>query len=147
MPVLRDINGVLFDAGGVLVMPDPKVIGRLLQTLSLDASDAACHRLHYVRVNLYDELAPAEWATVDYHLARRLGLRGEIAERAAHLLSSTFGNHRSVVVPGVPQVLRELHNTGKTLGVSRTPMGRWQLGWLRTVCAPKTEAPPRAWRS
>ena len=98
-------------------MPDPEVIGGLLDTLSLDASVAACHRLHYLRVHLYDELAPREWAEVDNHLVRHLGLTGEAAQHAAHLLTSTFGHHRSVVGPGVPQILRGLQGSGKALGV------------------------------
>lgn len=117
MRVLRDVDGVLFDAGGVLVMPDPQIIVGLLDTFSLDASVAACHRLHYLRVHLYDELAPRDWGEVDNQLVRHLGLRGEAAQHAAHLLTSTFGHHRSVVGPGVLQVLRGLQDSGKALGV------------------------------
>ena len=82
-----------------------------------ERSEPACHRLHYLRVHLYDELAPTEWAAVDNHLARHLGLRGEAAQHASHLLTSTFGHHRSVVGPGVPQILRGLQSSGKALGV------------------------------
>lgn len=115
--MLQAVDCVLFDAGGVLVMPDAEVIGRLLQTLDLDCSAAACHRLHFQRVHLADELAVGDWNTVDEHLAHRLGLDGRDASYAAHLFSTTFGRHRSVVVAGAPQVLGMLHESGKTLGV------------------------------
>lgn len=115
--VKGEVHGVLFDAGGVLVMPDPKVVGSVLEALSLDASQAACHRLHYERAHLADTHAPAEWTVVDYHLAVALGFSEEAADRAARLFSSTFGNHRSVVAAEARQVLHGLHALGKTLGI------------------------------
>ncbi len=143
MRVLRDVDGVLFDAGGVLVMPDPKVIGGLLDTLSLDASVAACHRLHYLRIHLYDELAPREWAEVDNHLVRHLGLTREAAQHASHLLTSTFGHHRSVPGPGVPQILRGLQSSGKALGVVSNSDGTLAARLAEDGCTPTTAAAGR----
>ena len=115
--VLTDVDAVLFDAGGVLVMPDPEVIGRMLDSLHLDSSARACHRLHFERMHLADELSAEGWSEVDHHLARHVGLDGEHAGRAARLFSSTFGKHRSVAVPEAVRVLGTLHVSGKALGV------------------------------
>ena len=40
-------DAVLFDAGGVLVLPDPTVLGPLLAPLGGDPSIAAHRRAHY----------------------------------------------------------------------------------------------------
>ena len=115
--VLNQFDAVLFDAGGVLVMPDPEVIGKVLNFFDLNSSEEACHRLHFVRMRLGDEHSAEGWDVVDRHLARHLGLHGADAARAARLLSSTFGSHRSVAVPEAVGVLHTLHVSGTMLGV------------------------------
>ena len=98
-------------------MPDPEVIGRVLDSFDLNSSEEACHHLHFLRMRLGDELSAEGWDVVDHHLARHLGLDGADADRAASLLSSTFGSHRSVAVPEAVDVLHALHVSGTTLGV------------------------------
>lgn len=115
--MLNEFDAVLFDAGGVLVMPDPEVIGKVLDSLDLNSSEEACHRLHFERMSLRDEFSTDCWDLVDRHLARHLGLVGEDADRSVRLFSSTFGSHRSVAVPEAVGVLHTLHVSGMMLGV------------------------------
>ena len=98
-------------------MPDAAVIGKVLHSFNLNSSEEACHRLHFLRMHLGDEPSAEGWDVVDHRLARHLGLGGADADRAARLLSSTFGSHRSVAVPEAVGVLHDLHVSGTTLGV------------------------------
>ena len=115
--MIEEVDGVLLDAGGVLVTPDPSAIGELLRGFGLDGSEGACHRLHFERVHLADQLPAEAWEVVDHHLARKLGLAGEVAQRAARLFSSTFATHRSVPAAEAAEVMSELHGAARTLGV------------------------------
>ena len=45
--VLMNFDAILFDAGGVLVLPDPTVIGPLLAPYGGDTSIDAHRRAHY----------------------------------------------------------------------------------------------------
>ena len=98
-------------------MPDSEVIGKVLKSFDLNSSEEACHRLHFERMHFGDELSAEGWDVIDRHLARHLGLDGQDADRAARLLSSTFGSHRSVAVPEAVGVLHTLHVSGMMLGV------------------------------
>lgn len=98
-------------------MPDPQVIGEILDSFDLNGSEEACHRLHFERMRLRGEFPGDGWDVVDRLVARHLGLEGDDAEQAAQLFSSTFGSHRSVAVREAADILRVLHASGAILGV------------------------------
>ena len=44
---LPNFDAVLFDVGGVLLLPDPRVLGPVLEFYGGDGSQEACVRAHY----------------------------------------------------------------------------------------------------
>jgi putative hydrolase of the HAD superfamily len=86
-------DAVLLDAGGVLVVPDPTVLGPLLAPYGADGSVDAHVRAHYAGMRAQDAgAAPGEaeeWATYDRAYVAALGVPEHEQAEAAHLLGRT----------------------------------------------------------
>lgn len=84
-------DAVLFDAGGVLVLPDPTVLAPLLAPYG-GASDVAIHRrAHYGAMAVKSRAAAGEmdWELYDDAYVRLVGVADEHVEHAATLLNRT----------------------------------------------------------
>ncbi len=84
-------DAVLFDAGGVLVLPDPTVLSPLLAPYGGDVSIAAHRRAHYAAMAVKSMVNAGETDWHDYNLTyvRAVGIEGDEAEHAAVVLEHT----------------------------------------------------------
>ncbi|MFP5488584.1 MAG: HAD family hydrolase [Acidimicrobiia bacterium] len=88
-------DAVLFDAGGVLVLPDPTVLSPLLAPYGGDPSVDAHRRAHYAGMAAKSRTGSSEWDWTAYNLAYvdSVGCRADIREHAAEVLDHTRSAH------------------------------------------------------
>jgi putative hydrolase of the HAD superfamily len=91
MCLAYDVDGVLFDAGGVLVLPDPAVLGPLLAVYDGDPGWAAHERAHYAGMAIKSQQGAEErdWKAYDLAYVQALGVPDADAEEAAQVLGRT----------------------------------------------------------
>jgi putative hydrolase of the HAD superfamily len=91
MALVHDVDGVLLDAGGVLVLPDPAVLGPLLAVYGADATWDAHARAHYAGMAVKSQQGAEErdWKAYDLAYVRSLGVPMEDEDEAAVVLGRT----------------------------------------------------------
>ena len=84
-------DAVLFDAGGVLVLPDPTVLAPLLAPYGGDTSIEAHRRAHYAAMAAKSRVKSEEMDWSDYNLVYvdSVGCRAELRDHAAKVLDHT----------------------------------------------------------
>ncbi len=84
-------DAVLFDAGGVLVLPDPTVLGPLLAYYGGDPSIERHRRAHYAAMKAKsDEGSPeSDWTGYDAAYVTSVGVGADEAVEAADVLGQT----------------------------------------------------------
>lgn len=84
-------RGVLFDAGGIFVLPDPTVLGPLLAYYGGTTDHEAHVRAHYAGMAVKSQGGHAErdWSTYNLEYVRRVGVSAEVEELAADVLGRT----------------------------------------------------------
>jgi len=90
-----DFDAVLFDAGGVLVLPDPTVLGPLLAPYGGDPSIAVHRRAHYAAMAAKSRAMSTEtdWDMYDVTYVETVGVRSELVDHAAEVLNHTRTAH------------------------------------------------------
>ncbi len=125
--VLEGVEAVLLDAGGVLLMPNPDLVGPVLNSFGLDGSPAGCAAVHWKRMHLFDLFGGvAGWDQVDRRLFQRLGLAPERVSTAVAALGAVVGGGRSVPANGARSTLQRLTKQGFRLGVVSNSDGTLQ---------------------
>ena len=132
------IEGVLFDAGGVLVLPDPTVLGPLLIPYGGDPGVPAHHRAHYAGMAVKGRAGATEgdWADYDMAYVRSIGVPPHDEDEAAWLLGRTRSARlwRYPIASSVV-ALRELHDRDVPIGVVSNASGQIEATLLRSaVC-------------
>ena len=89
----KRFDAVLFDAGGVLVMPDPTVLAPLLTPYGGSADYAVHHRAHYAGMRAVDRGDEADWNRYGDAYVATVGVPVEEMEEALLLFRSTFNVH------------------------------------------------------
>jgi putative hydrolase of the HAD superfamily len=89
------LEAVLFDAGGILVLPDPTVLGPLLAPYGGDPSIDAHRRALYAAMAVKSMVGAGETDWHEYNLAyvEAVGVEPEHAEHAAMVLDATRTAH------------------------------------------------------
>jgi putative hydrolase of the HAD superfamily len=131
-PALGLIDAVWLDAGGVLVLPDPTVLGPLLAPYGADASIERHRRAHYAAMAAKSLAAADEFDWREYDLAylNSLGVGGDVdvdvdVDEAVTVLGRTRNPHlwRWPVAESVAAVAA-LHAAGVPLGVVSNASGQ-----------------------
>ena len=121
------IEAVLFDAGGVLLLPDPTVIGPLLAPYGADTSVESLTRAHYAAMRMQDVEGEVhdDWGAYDRGYVARPGVPRARARRSrTHPRCHTTAHlWRWPIVPSV-QALRLLHEAGVPIGVVSNASGQ-----------------------
>ena len=86
-------DAVLFDAGGVLVMPDPTVLAPLLVPYGGSADFAVHHRAHYAGMRAVDRSAQEDWSRYGEAYVATVGVDTDHYDEALLVFRSTFNVH------------------------------------------------------
>ena len=124
---LDEIDAVWLDAGGVLVLPDPTVLGPLLVVYGGDATIGAHRRAHYAAMAA-KSLAGADehdWRGYDLAYVDALGVPVADREEAAAVLGRTRNAWTwRWPIPESVAALAALHAAGMPLGVVSNASGQ-----------------------
>jgi len=120
-------DAVLFDAGGVLVLPDPTVLGPLLAYFGGDPSIDAHRRAHYAGMKAKSDAVAAEtsWGVYNAAYVRSIEVPDHEVVEAAALLDQT--RHAPLwrwVIPETRAALDALASAGVPMGVVSNASGQ-----------------------
>ena len=123
----NDFDAILFDAGGIFLLPDPSVLGPLLAYHGGDPSEAAHRRAHYAGMAAKSAAGATEkfWEDYDVAYVRSVGVFDHEVDLAADVL----GRSRNAYtwrwpIPESLRALRRLHAAGKPMGVVSNASGQ-----------------------
>ena len=121
------IDAVLFDAGGVLLLPDPTVLAPLLAPYDADVSTESLVRAHYAAMCAQDFEGEVhdDWHVYDKAYVRACRVPEHEQAEAAVVLGATRTAHlwRWPIVESV-EALRSLHEAGVPIGVVSNASGQ-----------------------
>lgn len=122
-----DYDAILFDAGGVLVLPDPTVLGPLLEPYGGDPSIERHRRAHYAAMaaKSREREAETEWDSYNVTYVRSVGVREELVEHAIVVLDHTRTAHLwRWAIPETLAALAALAERGVPMGVVSNARGQ-----------------------
>lgn len=120
-------DAVLFDAGGVLVLPDPTVLGPLLAPYGGDPTVAAHTRAHYAAMAVKSTAGAGEthWADYDATYVASVGVADPHRAHAAEVLGQTRTAHLwRWAIPDSVVALARLAELGVAMGVVSNASGQ-----------------------
>jgi putative hydrolase of the HAD superfamily len=131
-------DAVLFDAGGVLVLPDPTVLAPLLAPYGGSIDIGRHRRAHYIGMAAKSWAGSAEgnWSEYNKAYVDSVGVGAEFLEHAIHLLDQT----RTALlwrwpVPETVSALRQLSAMRVPMGVVSNASGQVEAELRRTgIC-------------
>ena len=124
---MADFDAVLFDAGGVLVVPSPEAVGPTIARFGGDSSVETLYRAHFVAAHAMDN-ARADGTEADWHAYARgytaaAGIEGdEEAIEAFHAAFDHWMWHHPV--PGARDALAGLSERGVPIGIVSNAAGQ-----------------------
>ncbi len=122
-PIPSNIDAVVLDVGGVLLVPHPEPVAEALAILNVAVDPAAVVRAHYVGVRDLDEAPTPAEAPRRYLEAyvRALGVADDAVDLAADVLHTLWAGPSPdlwrLPVPGSLEGLRRLGETGRQLAI------------------------------
>lgn len=130
-------DAVLFDAGGVLVLPDPTVLAPLLDFYGGDASIEVHRRAHYagMRDKSREGSLEDEWLVYDAAYVAAVGVRSADRSEAADVLNRTrTPDLWRWPIPETLVALRRLAAADVPIGVVSNASGQVEGSLNRSVC-------------
>jgi putative hydrolase of the HAD superfamily len=125
--VTARFKAILFDAGGVLVLPDPTVLGPLLAYYGGDSSVEANRRAHYAGMAAKSAAGSGEafWDEYNHSYVRSIGVSDADADAAAMALQRTRNAYLwRWPIPESQAALATLSATGLPMGVVSNASGQ-----------------------
>ncbi|MEX1105217.1 MAG: HAD-IIIA family hydrolase [Ilumatobacteraceae bacterium] len=124
---MLDFDAILFDAGGIFVLPDPTVLGPLLEYYGGDPSIAAHRRAHYHAMAVKSRAGHLETDWDEYNVAYVTSIG--VAERDVAPAAAMLGRTRTAhlwrwPIPESVSALRRLHEAGMPVGVVSNASGQ-----------------------
>jgi len=123
----REIDAVLFDAGGIFVIPDPTVLAPLLTYFGATDDVAAYHRAHYrgMAAKSAARSPESDWSAYDLAYVDSVGVQSSELEHAAAILGQTRNAWlwRWPLAESVT-ALRALHHRNIPIGVVSNASGQ-----------------------
>ncbi|MGA9276328.1 HAD family hydrolase [Ilumatobacter sp.] len=130
-------DAVLFDAGGVLVLPDPSVLGPLLAYYGGDASIAAHRRAHYAGMKAKSDIDAGEssWDAYDDAYVAAVGVPATDRAEAAEVLGRTrYHATWRWLIPESRAALDRFADAGVPMGVVSNASGQIEAMLARHTC-------------
>jgi putative hydrolase of the HAD superfamily len=126
---VSDFDAVLFDAGGVLVVPAPVLTGRLLAPFGAVQDEASLVRAHFAAAHAMDQARAdgdlAEWPAYHLTYARSAGVAPAHEAAATAAMSAEFDHWMWChPVPGARDALAALHDRGVPIGIVSNAAGQ-----------------------
>lgn len=124
---MSDFDAVLFDAGGVLVLPDPTVVGPLLAPYGGDPSVEAHRRAHYAGMAAKSHARDHErdWSVYNVAYVEAVGVAPDLVNHAAEVLDHTRSAHLwRWPIPETLRALADLAERGVPMGVVSNASGQ-----------------------
>ena len=132
-------DAVLFDAGGVLVLPDPRVLAPLLAYYGARTDTEAYRRAHYAGMKAKSDAGSLEgtWDEYDHAYVAAVG----VAERDVDEAVTVLGQTRNAwvwrwVIPETRTALDLLAEGGVPMGVVSNASGQIEAVLRREICHP-----------
>jgi len=136
--VTAALDAVLFDAGGVLVLPDPTVLAPLLAPYGADTSIARHCRAHYAAMAVKSTAGAGEtfWSEYDRAYVESVGVDPDHRRHAAQLLNITrTAQLWRWPIPDSMAALASLAHDGVPMGVVSNASGQIEQELLRSeIC-------------
>jgi putative hydrolase of the HAD superfamily len=133
-----DFDAILFDAGGILLLPDPTVLGPLLAPYGADPSVDAHVRAHYRAMAVKSAAGAGEtfWHEYDLAYCETVGVPTADVAYAANVLGITRNTYIwRWPVPGAAALLADLHRLRVPIGVVSNASGQIEEVLARTgIC-------------
>jgi len=134
----REIDAVLFDAGGIFVIPDPHVLAPLLGYYGASTQLADYHRAHYAGMAAKSRVGSDErdWSAYNAAYVRSVGVAEHDLDEAADVLNVTRNAWlwRHPLADSVA-ALRALHDRDIPIGVVSNASGQIEQVLARSkVC-------------
>jgi len=121
--VVRPVEAVLFDAGGVLLLPDPAELRRAFSPFGATPDDETCRLAHYTSMRELDRVGGPDWLAVDRVLARVAGVPDDKIDLTFGLVEDIYMRLPWVPVPDAAEALRALQLAGFPLAVVSNASG------------------------
>jgi putative hydrolase of the HAD superfamily len=134
---LPHFDAVLFDAGGVLVLPDPTVLGPLLAFYGGDPTIERHRRAHYAGMKAKSDARSAEasWDVYDHAYVDAVGVDTDLVDEAAIVLGRTRTEWLwRWMIPETRHALDELAAHDVAMGVVSNASGQIAQILMREVC-------------
>ena len=132
------LDAVLFDAGGVLVLPDPTVLAPLLAPYGGDPAIARHRRAHYAAMAVKSTAGAGEafWSEYDRAYVESVGVDPDHRRHAAQLLNITrTAQLWRWPIPDSMAALAALARDGVPMGVVSNASGQIEQELLRSeIC-------------
>lgn len=135
-PVDRRFDAVIFDAGGVLVLPDPTVLAPLLAYFGGDDGIESHRRAHYVGMKAKSDSSADEtsWNAYDLAYVAAIGVAQTDCVEAAEVLGRTRYHHTwRWIIPESRSALERLAQAGVPMGVVSNANGQIEAMLARGV--------------
>jgi putative hydrolase of the HAD superfamily len=132
---VNQFDAVLFDAGGVLVLPDPTVLGPLFAPFGGDPSIEAHVRAHYRGMAVKSWAGSAEhfWDEYNHAYVMSIGVPDHDVPYAAHVLERTRNAYIwRWPIPDSMTALTALDEAGVPMGVVSNASGQIEEVLLRS---------------
>lgn len=142
-------DAVLFDAGGVLVVPDPAVLAPTLAYYGGSHDESVHVRAHYAGMAAKSRAGAGEsdWSHYDERYVRTIGVPEGEVEAAAGVLAATRHAHLwRHPVPGAADALLALSAAGVPIGVVSNASGQIEEILRRSGLCQRGEGPFAAMR-
>jgi putative hydrolase of the HAD superfamily len=123
LPARSAIDAVIFDAGGVLLMPDAEAGRAAVATLNCDTRLEDWHRAHYVGNVVLDQMQTTDWPAHRRAIAAEVGVAADQLDAAAALIEPIFSGTAWVAADGAAEALRLLSEAGYRLAVVSNAWG------------------------
>jgi putative hydrolase of the HAD superfamily len=143
-PAPDSIDAVIFDAGGVLILPDASFGRAALQALKHESRLEDWPRAYYQANLLLDSLELADWGGMRRAIASAVGVPDEQLDAAAPLIEQLIVSAPWVPIDGAVDLLWRLARAGYKLAVVSNAFGtiQRQLEELK-VCSVTGDGMPR----
>ena len=113
----REIAAVTLDVHGVLLLPDPTELRRVLEPFGAQPDDQTCWRAHYEMTDLIDRTVEPHWPHIHRALTAALGVPPRLQEIAAPSVVDAYLTKRWIAAPGAAVALARLASSGYRLAV------------------------------